>query len=144
MNNNTELATEILTDITDKHGYALGEARLYGVTVSGEKVSLGSAPDVYLLLDTDYNDDLRNARGISKFAVVTTGWAAPLNEDGTVEGAPSEHPKRRRVCLVAVVGLEGVVSALRFEDEPDDIVTDEGGAHGSLNDALLDLRRLVA
>jgi hypothetical protein len=69
-------------------------------------------------------------------AVVTTGWAAPLAADGTIEGAPSEHAERRRVRLIVVVADNGVASALRFADEPDDVITDPGSATGSLAEAI--------
>jgi hypothetical protein len=70
------------------------------------------------------------------FGVVTTGWAAPLNEDGGIDSAPSEHAERRRVRLMVVASREDVVSVLRFKDEPDAIITDEGKATGSLADAI--------
>jgi hypothetical protein len=69
-------------------------------------------------------------------AIVTTGWAAPLGPDGTVDGAPSEHALRRRVRLVVVVADHGVASVLRFADDPDEVVTDPGSATGSLADAI--------
>jgi hypothetical protein len=74
--------------------------------------------------------------------VLTCGWAAPLNEDDDEDEssvAPSQHPKRRRVRLVVVVGDGGVGSVLRFADTPDDIVTDAGVAQGSLADAVTNL-----
>jgi hypothetical protein len=69
-------------------------------------------------------------------AIVTTGWAAPLNADGSVDGPPSQHEQRRRVRLVVVVADNGVASVLRFEDEPDEVVTDPGSATGSLAEAI--------
>ncbi len=66
----------------------------------------------------------------------TCGWAAPVSDD---EGdkPPSIHPQRRRVRLVALVdrNLEAG-SALGFKDEPDEIITDDGNAKGSLADSL--------
>ena len=76
------------------------------------------------------------ARMFDAAAIVTTGWAAPLRPDGTIEGAPSEHALRRRVRLVVVVADNGVASALRFADEPDEVVTDPGSATGSLAEAI--------
>ncbi|MFN5601298.1 MAG: hypothetical protein ACK48T_04130, partial [Acidimicrobiaceae bacterium] len=76
------------------------------------------------------------ARMFDAAAIVTTGWAAPLGPDGTVDGAPSEHALRRRVRLVVVVADHGVASVLRFADDPDDVVTDPGSATGSLADAI--------
>jgi hypothetical protein len=77
-----------------------------------------------------------NIRMFDAAAIVTTGWAAPLRPDGTIEGAPSEHALRRRVRLVVVVADNGVASALRFADEPDEVVTDPGSATGTLAEAI--------
>lgn len=72
--------------------------------------------------------------------IITTGWASPyqdgMNEDGTTACAPSEHPQRRRVRLVSCVDkARKMASALRFADEPDEIISDESGT-GSLANAL--------
>jgi len=90
--------------------------------------------------------------------VLTCGWAAPIDRsdqchddddddaegDDDVEGddeklPPSQHPQRRRVRLVVVVGDQGVGSVLRFADAPKEIVTDAGSARGSLADAVNNL-----
>ena len=73
--------------------------------------------------------------------IVTTGWAAPLPKDfdgDTSEiGVPSAHPEKRRVRLVSCVDRSlRSGSALCFQDEPDEIITDEGSATGSLAHAL--------
>lgn len=135
MNNNmTTIATEIVTKVTDEYGFRLPSAQLYGVTDSGDTVFLAQHPDVYDLL---VPESVMDAHGsFTKLAVATSGWAAPLNENGEVRGAPSQHPERRRVCLVTVVSKERLASALRFEDDPEGIVTDEDEATGSLADAL--------
>jgi hypothetical protein len=94
---------------------------------------LAQHPDVYELLDAPSS---ALARMFDAATIVTTGWAAPLGPDGTVEGAPSEHAQRRRVRLVVVVADHGVASVLRFADQPDDVVTDPGSATGSLAEAI--------
>lgn len=121
--------------------FQLSSSRLYGVTITDDdeaKLTLISKhADVYELLE-------RASRKVAKSydftAVVTTGWAAPLPKDFDAEigldTPPSQHPEKRRVRLVIVASPVDVVSVLRFADEPDDIVTDEGGATGSLNDAV--------
>ena len=69
--------------------------------------------------------------------IITTGWASPLGADGNPDGAPSEHPLRRRVRLVSCVDkAKRMASSLRFADEPDDLITDESGT-GSLANALM-------
>ena len=123
--------------------FRLKSSRLYGVTITDDdeaKLTLISKhADVYELLE-------RASRKVAKSydftAVVTTGWAAPLLPDGEVAPIqPSKHPEKRRVRLVIVASPVDVVSVLRFADEPDDTITDEGGATGSLNDAIRNFMR---
>jgi hypothetical protein len=99
-------------------------------------ITLGVHPDIYEglaeLIDGDYT--FPTAKGL---IVVTTGWAAPLNANGEVEGMPSEHAQRRRVRLISYKSHEATCSSLSFEDD-DEVVYDEGSAIGSLADALTD------
>jgi hypothetical protein len=120
----------VAENIIKNTGHEMSNAVLYGVTEDGSNFELGRAPDVYDLLDGEYP-----SAGVVGLAVHTTGWAAPLNSDGEVEGAPSKHPERRRVALVAVMTAEGMGSALSFADDPDEIITDSSGT-GQLSDAL--------
>jgi hypothetical protein len=119
--------------------FELPGARLYGIN-TGDAVEsapapclLAQHPDVYALLESPTSG---LARMFDAAAIVTTGWAAPLDENGEVRGAPSEHAQRRRVRLVVLVANCGVASVLRFADEPDDVVTDPGSATGSLAEAI--------
>jgi hypothetical protein len=120
----------VAENIIKNTGHEMANAVLYGVTEDGSNFELGRAPDVYDLLDGEYP-----SAGVVGIAVHTTGWAAPLNSDGEVEGAPSKHPERRRVALVTVMTAEGMGSALSFADDPDEIITDSSGT-GQLSDAL--------
>jgi hypothetical protein len=92
---------------------------------------LSAHPDVYDLLESDF--DLSDYNAV---IIHTTGWAAPLSQDGSVEAPPSQHSQRRRVALAACVSDASVGSALSFADDPE-IVLDPGSATGSLADALL-------
>ena len=118
--------------------FVMEGAHLYGVDYTAEGTPklmfIESHPDVYDLLDNDYN-----ALVASNYAwtlIVTTGWAAPLGDNGEVEGAPSQHAQRRRVRLSCIANRHSVASVLRFADEPDDVITDEGSASGSLAHAI--------
>lgn len=125
--------------------FELSGARLYGITINDMSLLqeehfdslrlsfLGQHPDVYELLEAPSSS---LGRMFTAAAIVTTGWAAPLNADGTIEGAPSSHALRRRVRLVVVVCDAGVASVIRFEDSPDDVITDSGTATGSLAEAV--------
>ena len=112
-------------------GHEMSNAVLYGVTEDGSNFELGRAPDVYDLLDGEYP-----SAGVVGLAVHTTGWAAPLNADGEVDGQPSKHPERRRIALVLVITAEGDAYALSFADDPDDLEIDEGSDDGDLFHAL--------
>lgn len=119
--------------------FEMAGARLYGVNCAGREVEeanlcfLAQHPDVYELLEAPSSG---LARMFDAAAIVTTGWAAPLGPDGTIDGAPSEHAMRRRVRLAVLVADHGVASVLRFADQPDDVVTDPGSATGSLAEAI--------
>jgi hypothetical protein len=123
--------------ITSSSPFNLDGAQLYGVTIDNDDsvslVLIETQPDVYDLLATPAS--VRELT-FKTFALITTGWAAPLN-NGEVEGAPSAHPLRRRVRLAVVANADSAVcSVIRFEDEPDETVLDEGQATGSLASAV--------
>lgn len=132
-----EKAEDTLNTLLADDGFSLSSARLYGVTLGGEEgvmlSLLSEHPDVYDLLESK---KAKLALSFDFIGVVTTGWAAPLNENGEVEGAPSQHAQRRRVRLMVIADKEGVASVLRFADTPDEVVTDPGSATGSLADAI--------
>lgn len=100
------------------------------------------SPDIYHLLESS------TARKVMKDSrtvmVATCGWAAPIGDDAELdEVAPSEHPRRRRVRLMSLVDSKGVATVLRFKDDPDNIIEDDGVAQGSLAEALLELRKAL-
>lgn len=127
---NTKEIAEKMVREQDFQDARLPEAGLYGVLETGETFLIGNGFDVYHLLSQEIDSPLQ----IAGLAVTTSGWAAPLNENGKVDGQPSQHPERKRVLLVALVTAEEILSAMRFADD-EEIITDTGGA-GSLADAL--------
>lgn len=80
---------------------------------------------------------LRHARGIG---VIVTGWATPLNPLGGVD-----EMKGRRRARIAVLTTENLATGalVGFEDEPQRLVFDDGGAYGELIDAVLDTMRSI-
>lgn len=82
----------------------------------------------------------------NRVAIVTCGWAAPVDDDDATysEVAPSLHPRRRRIALVCVhdVGTGETVSSLKFSDSKE-VVVDYGNASGSLAEAISDLGREI-
>lgn len=153
----TSVATAVETAIADRlellyegkthpvfgNPFKLPMCTLYGVNITstGQLVDveqLDAKPDVYDLLSTPAslrNQD--NHTSYTTWALVTTGWAAPLPADGNIDGAPSDHPERRRVRLVITANMDGVASVVRFEESPLDTMVDPGQATGSLNDAVM-------
>ena len=91
--------------------------------------------DVYDMLDSKEAKKLATKFGT--ITIVTAGWAAPLDTDE--DCVPSKHPQRRRVRLAVTATKNDVASVLRFSDTPDEIVTDEGTARGSLADAIKEI-----
>ena len=133
-----QLAEAYLTERThEPTTFAMASAVLFGVKADGEFVALATHPDIYDLLESQHDLTYDGGRGFIGIAVHTTGWASPLNENGEPDGAPSQHPLRRRVALVACASYDSMGSALCFADDPSEIVTDEGQATGTLADALM-------
>jgi regulator of RNase E activity RraB len=145
-------------------GFDLKRARLYGISVvdaggvnrledGALRITfLAEHGDVYELIDAPTSAIVRM---FDAAVVLTCGWAAPIDRSHGIDGddevddevdedanekvPPSQHPQRRRVRLVVVVGDQGVGSVLRFADTPKEIVTDAGSARGSLADAVTNL-----
>ena len=135
-------------------GFDLKRARLYGISVvdaggvnrledGALRITfLAEHGDVYELIDAPTSAIVRM---FDAAVVLTCGWAAPIDRKSESDDSddenlpPSQHPQRRRVRLVVVVGDQGVGSVLRFADTPKEIVTDAGSARGSLADAVTNL-----
>lgn len=135
-----ELAERLVADELGQT-FSLDKSRLYSL-INGEQgytLTLASEHgDVYDLLNESDSKDV--ARVSDFIVVVTCGWASPITDDDDGEEiAPSQHPQRRRVRLVVTASREGMASVLRFQDTPDDVITDEGEARGSLAEAVQSL-----
>jgi hypothetical protein len=93
--------------------------------------------DVYALLASN------GARSLAKnsqfIALMTCGWAAPVGDgdgDEFSDLPPSLHPKRRRIRLVIVANRANLASVMRFQDDPDETLTDESNGKGALAEAV--------
>ena len=116
----------------------------YGITKDTDGVNLVSkliaeSADIYDMIDELHDDQsyLTN----DYVTLRTTGWAAPLGDNGEIEGAPSQHPKRRRVCLfvsVDIANKEVMGSSLKFDDD-EEVIYDFNTATGSLANAMMSL-----
>jgi len=126
-------------------GFHLPAARLYGIVVNDAARLLddtgGAARFSFIEESGDTYALLRGspgvlARSFDAAAIVTTGWAAPLGEDGKLTQRASRHPLRRRVRAVAVVDDNGVASVIRFEDDPTHMILQSERGTGDIVDAL--------
>lgn len=126
-------------------GFHLPAARLYGIVVNDP---LGLAEDHVQAARPSFIDESRDvydllagsagviARSFDAAAIVTTGWAAPLADDGSMTHRASRHPDRRRVRAVAVVSDAGVASVIRFEDDPQHLIGQPERGSGDIVDAM--------
>lgn len=121
------------------------KAKAYGLTYADNQLVakfIGDNSDIYMLIEDLGNDRIIQNTNFDYFSLITHGWAAPLNSDGDIDGAPSSHPERRRVRLVLTVDIKNeceVGSTIQFDDDPEDLVFDHGNATGSLADAVASL-----
>jgi hypothetical protein len=94
--------------------------------------------DVYDLLNDYGRNHIARTQPLAQpdaFVLVTSGYAAPL-ENGEPVGAPSEHPQRRRVSLfVLTLANGGQLSRLVFHDTGEQ-VTEKNTYSGSLAECI--------
>lgn len=139
MTKEEEMAQELLQQLAKDHidPFQIAKARIFAISANGFSRTLVTAKDVYEALDKAGNGFL--ADGEIGIGCETCGWASPVTKSKKLNNlAPSEHPQRRRVRLLTLITNEmSAGSALSFSDEPEEIITDAGKAHGSLADALM-------
>lgn len=137
-----EIATELEASLdADGKGYDTKKAELFSVSFTHNGLLFSKRSDngdVYELLGNPFS--VHVCATSDAIGVLTCGWAAPVtDDDDDSELPPSVHPKRRRVRLLVCASRDGVASVLRFQDDPDNPITDEGRAVGSLADAVQSL-----
>ena len=100
------------------------------------------SPDVYNLFDYVKEDSeiMSKIGEYDMISILTAGWAAPVNEDGNDNLAPSQHPERKRV-LISIMGytLNQISSVMAFEGEDVDHHYDYNKGQGALRDAFDEL-----
>ena len=119
-----------------KNPFELAMSSIWVLNATGEMTCRKLYGDVYDLLESP--ETLAAIKGEEFFGVLTSGWAAPI-EECDEDTPPSKAKERRRVRLFVSATEDGAISVLRFKDNPDETVIDEGTAKGSLADAVLDL-----
>ena len=121
----------LLSQVKDpNYNHDLSAAQLWAIKKDSTYHLLSAHPDVYDLLEQSF--DVTNYLAV---IIHTTGWAAPISDDGKIDGPASKHAERRRVALASCVMNNSVASALSFSDEKE-LVLDPGSATGSLVNAL--------
>ena len=125
--------------------FHLRAVRLYGIVVNDPSAltadGVGAARCSFIDEDRDGYALLAGASGVlarsfDAAAIVTSGWAAPLDEDGTHSQRPQRHPRRRRLRATVAVSDAGIASVLRFEDDPDTIIGERGPGLGDMFAAI--------
>ena len=111
-------------------------ASVWVLNPSGDMTCRKHHGDVYELLEDPAT--LKAIKGVDMFGILTCGWAARI-EDCDDDTPPSQVKGRRRVRLFVAAFEDGAISVLRFKDNPDEIITDDSTAKGSLADAVMDL-----
>lgn len=138
---NTLERAELFEQILHNHHperFDSNEHVIYIATDDGLK-KMETGTDVYDIIENPTNQQLVHDLGCS-VAITTQGWASPRNTETDDNVAPSQHPQRRRVALFIMVTQSGeMASVLRFSDKPNETVTDNGDARGSLAEALLEM-----
>jgi hypothetical protein len=119
-----------------KNPFELAMSSIWVLNATGEMTCRKLYGDVYDLLESP--ETLAVIKGEEFFGVLTSGWAAPI-EECDEDTPPSKAKERRRVRLFVSATDDGAISVLRFKDNPDETVIDEGTAKGSLADAVVDL-----
>jgi hypothetical protein len=111
-------------------------AVLYGVDGRGRTVELGRHRDSYALLGNDYSEQAKRHR-LFGIALLATGWAAPLTQDGESECPPSIHPDGVRVALVVTMTIFGHCVAIDRADEPEIYFEEAPEPSGPLQSAMV-------
>jgi len=137
LKNAIKIEKQINTKLSRKKDpFGVAKASLWLLDDNNKIKSVKENNDVYDMLD-DF-DTLESIKDCASFTILTAGWAAPINE--TDENTPpSQHPEKRRVRLIVHATEFGVASVMRFKDNANEIVTDDGNARGSLAEAVMDL-----
>jgi hypothetical protein len=139
-----ENVMHLILSVNEETAFYTEKAVLVGISTDSDNEIVGFNPaiasdgDVYDLLQIDP----QNLKGFDLVGVLTCGWAAPLpvNYDEAELEAPSQHPEKRRVRLMAFADRSGeMASVLRFKDDQENPISDDGGATGDLATALLEM-----
>lgn len=130
----------------DDFAFEIPQAMLVGLRTDNNgnlvdvQPEIASHGDIYTLLEIVNPSMLAE---FSAIGLVTCGWAAPIAGSTDEETAPSQHPQRRRVRLFVCADRSEMASVLRFRDDAENPITDEGQATGPLAEALAELMRRV-
>lgn len=118
---------------SDKKTQLVGVKLIESKTVVCEKIT--DYGDIYEMLQASSSHS-EKFEGYDLIAVLTAGWAAPVNNDEDDNIAPSEHKDRRRVKL-ALVGYTSkqTASIIAFDGDPE-YVYSAGDGKGALQEAF--------
>jgi hypothetical protein len=113
--------------------YNQDDAAVFAIAHDGSMHELAKNECVYEALQDIATLPLQD--GHAAIGVCTTGWAAPIGANDDTSVAPSEHPKRVRCHLIAVVD-RSFQMATAVSMQGDDEVQTNGAGEGELADCL--------
>lgn len=119
-------------------------AKAYGINIHAEENGLAEqsllmqGPDIYEVIEQISSDG--TALIWDAVAVITTGWAAPIDPDNASDEdkiPPSQHPKKMRVFMMCIVTSDcKLASVLKIANEKPDFDTT---GTGDLANALISI-----
>ena len=140
----TTQAVTAYNTLKQKNGFNAPAARLFVILNDNDLQIVAHYADVYEALSAA-PEILSPMKDIRYLGVDTRGWAAPVPKGEDDDIPPSAHPERRRCRLVCVVDRNlALASCLGFEDDPENVVTDDGKAVGGLADAVANAMAALA
>jgi hypothetical protein len=98
---------------------------------------ISSHNDIYQLLDDSLYSTRKNRKKFDSYqliALLTAGWAAPVNNNSQDQIAPSEHPERIRVKMTLLGNTAQQYSSTLTFSGKDEVMYDYMKAGGSLAD----------
>lgn len=116
----------------------LNEAVMVGISVDIEnnKVlnwsKIDSQPDVYDLMASENAPSCKDYQII---ALLTSGWAAPMDEDDNTP--PSKHPLRKRVYLSLIGNNPDQISSVVDMEGEDEIMYEYNNGSGFLMESFI-------
>lgn len=116
----------------------LNEALMIGINVDIENnkilnwSKIDSQPDVYDLM---VSENAPSCKDYEIIALLTSGWAAPVDKDDDI--APSKHPLRKRVYLSLIGNTPDQISSVVAMEGEDELMYEYNSGSGFLMESFI-------